>query len=53
MGRASRDYYAAPLGGHCREPLVTITCPSAKDPWYPIEHPGRANALLLVEGLSV
>lgn len=51
MGRFSRDYYADPLDGPCRSPLVTITCPSAKDPWYGHEHPGRANALLLIEGL--
>ena len=51
MGGFSRDYYRDPLDGACREPLVTITCPSAKDPWYAEEHPGRANALILVEGL--
>lgn len=51
VGAFSRDYYRDPLGGACRSPLVTITCPSAKDPWYVHNHPGRSNALLLVEGL--
>lgn len=51
VGKFCRDYYRDPLDGACREPLITITCPSAKDPWYVQQHPGRANALMLVEGL--
>lgn len=56
VGAFSRDFYDAPLhadGGGCREALVTITCPSAKDPWYDGNTGGgRANVLLLAEGLS-
>jgi len=65
VGRACRDFYANPLGGDAAsseaggkkvkkpvEPLVTITSPSAKDPTWERDHPGRANALLLMEGIE-
>lgn len=34
------------------EPLITLTCPAAKDPLYGAELPGRSNVLLLAEGLK-
>lgn len=45
-------FYADPF---CQEELggclMTLTCPSAKDPRYADDLPGRSNVLLLIEGL--
>lgn len=43
--RRRRDPFAQ------REPLITLTCPAAKDPEYAREYPGTSNVLLLAEGV--
>jgi len=50
IARMQEEFYADPLGAQ-RECLMTLTCPSAKDPLYGQQFPGRSNVLLLVEGM--
>ena len=48
IDRMQATYYADPFS--LNEPLMTLTCPSAKDPAYP--NSNSANVLLLIEGLK-
>ena len=43
------DFYDDPFAQ--KECLMTLTCPSAKDPLYGKDMPGRSNVLLLIEGI--
>jgi phytoene dehydrogenase-like protein len=50
VSKMQRAFYADPW---CqKQPLITLTCPSAKDPLYDSLYPGQSNVLLLSEANS-
>lgn len=48
--RMQKEFYRDPFSQ--KEPLITLTCPSAKDPAYEKDYPNTSNVLLLAEGMQ-